>query len=153
MHHSDDTSFSRSEIVHMVRPDFGWLGGALLAILALQCCLMLYLISKDRSPAPVSVSTDALRSAQLDGRELAMNQLLKNDRLVEELSTVGAPVRVLVRLCPGSDGRKFEWIAGSGPPDEDGVEHGNLISALIIVEQKAPVDLVVPTLKKKLSLH
>ncbi len=78
-----------------------------------------------------------------------MNRLLKNDVLVKDLMSNGAPIQVIVDLVPAEDTASgFRWSSPQGPPIK--LNTGTMCAASIIVEKRRPISLVIPMLKKHL---
>ncbi|HTS85862.1 MAG TPA: NHLP bacteriocin system secretion protein [Usitatibacter sp.] len=77
---------------------------------------------------------------------------LQNERLVEELSKGGAPIKVLVDLDPDKDSPTgFKWSSRKGPSDYI-VASGTLCRLSVITERQPPIALVMPAIRKFLGL-
>jgi HlyD family secretion protein len=76
-----------------------------------------------------------------------MARLLKNDKLVASLSGNDAPYQVHADLTPDPQTvSRYRWTSSSGPPIA--IESGTLCSANILVDERRPVELVVPYVRK-----
>jgi HlyD family secretion protein len=76
-----------------------------------------------------------------------INRLLKNDVLVKDLMSDGAPIQVMVDLIPDEKTVSgFKWSSPAGPPIR--LNTGTMCSASIIVEKRHPISLVIPVFKK-----
>ncbi len=72
---------------------------------------------------------------------------LGNQKLVEEFSAQGAPLRFEAFLNKDeATFSKYEWTSGKGPSVE--VFSGTPCSATIIVDEKRPIEFVIPYLKE-----
>lgn len=72
---------------------------------------------------------------------------LQNDALVSKITATGPVFRVVVRLRRDpSTTSGFAWTDGKGPPF--GIHVGGLGNAYVHVEDKAPVDYLIPIFKK-----
>jgi len=79
-------------------------------------------------------------------------RILQNERLVEELTKGGAPLKVLVDLIPDPESPNgFKWSSGKGPP-EYLVASGTLCKLAVITERQPPIALVIPAVRKFLGL-
>jgi HlyD family secretion protein len=81
----------------------------------------------------------------------AMNVLLRNDTLVRDFTARGAAYVVSVEL--ERDGRTpsgFRWTSRQGP--DLALGSGTLLQAKITLEQRRPIALVIPSLRKWLGL-
>jgi HlyD family secretion protein len=75
---------------------------------------------------------------------------LGNERLVEEYSAGGAPLRVEVTLEKDETAFSgYRWTSGKGPGIS--IFSGTPCSATIIVGEKRPIDYVIPVFKNLLS--
>jgi HlyD family secretion protein len=80
-----------------------------------------------------------------------MMRILQNDKLVEQLSSGGAPIRLQAALLRDpSTATGYKWSSGNGP--EHKIESGTLCAAQIVTDRKRPITLVVPALKKWLGV-
>jgi HlyD family secretion protein len=77
----------------------------------------------------------------------AMNRFLRNEELVRQFNASGATYRVSVRL-DASEGTPsgFRWSTRQGPELSFG--SGTLLTGRVVVQQVAPLTLVIPTLRK-----
>lgn len=79
-------------------------------------------------------------------------RILQNDRLVEELTKGGAPLKVLVDLVPDPESPTgFKWSSRKGPSDYI-VASGTLVKLSVVTEREPPIALVVPAIRKFLGL-
>jgi HlyD family secretion protein len=91
------------------------------------------------------------RVADFPATTRSMLHVLKNDQLARQLAATGAPFEVVAVLTP--DDRTpsgFQWTSGNGPPVR--IHSGTPAAARITVRTQRPLDLVVPALRKTLSL-
>lgn len=80
-----------------------------------------------------------------------MMQVLENEQLAQSLSREAAPYAIKADLIPDSvTVSGYKWSSGKGPPLT--IQAGTMCLAEITVEQKRPIDYVVPYLKGKLGL-
>jgi HlyD family secretion protein len=80
-----------------------------------------------------------------------MQRVLRNERLVSELSKRGAPIAVTTILSESPDTPSgFKWSSPLGPPV--GIFSGTLCSGSIVVARKHPVEYVIPKIKETLGL-
>jgi HlyD family secretion protein len=80
-----------------------------------------------------------------------MMRILKNDKLVQQLSAGGAPIEVQSDLIPSGDTLSgYKWSSPKGP--ETHIESGTLCSATITVKQQRPISLVIPVLRNYLGV-
>lgn len=74
-------------------------------------------------------------------------RVLQNERLVEQLSQGGAPIKIVADLAPDPAAPSgFRWSSGRGP--EGAIDAGTLCEADITLERRAPVTLVLPLLRR-----
>jgi HlyD family secretion protein len=94
---------------------------------------------------------DVLDVSQAPLGTTAMNRYLRNDALVRNfLGTTGA---YLVRVDVERDSTTFSgfrWTSGAGPHLQFG--SGTLLSGSITVEERPPITLVIPALKKWMGM-
>jgi len=77
----------------------------------------------------------------------AMMRILENEQLVRTLSGGGAPMKISVDLIPDAETFSgLKWSSGEGP--EMKIQSGTLCTGQIIVEEVAPINYVIPLLKK-----
>lgn len=75
--------------------------------------------------------------------ESGMNRVLRNQKLLEELSRDGLPMLVEVKLLTDtSTFSKYKWTTGKGPEIE--IVSGTLIKGSIITTSKKPISFVLP---------
>lgn len=80
----------------------------------------------------------------------AMQRILRNAALAEELAGGGAPLEVTAELLSDSNTRSgYKWSSPMGPPI--GVFSGTLASASIVVDRKRPIGYVIPLVKGALG--
>lgn len=75
--------------------------------------------------------------------------ILRNEILSERLGYDEAPIAAIVEMIPDQHTASgFEWTSSSGP--ECPIKSGTLCNIKVIVKEDAPIDLVIPYMKKKL---
>jgi HlyD family secretion protein len=76
-----------------------------------------------------------------------MMRILRNESLVQQMSATGSPIQVLIEpeLDP-STRSGFKWSSRMGPDQE--VVAGTLAYASVVVENRKPIHLVLPLLKR-----
>jgi HlyD family secretion protein len=80
-----------------------------------------------------------------------MKVVLRNEELVKELSSKGAPIEVTADLYQDSSTRSgYKWSSSQGPPT--GIFSGTLANAQIVVQRKPPVEFVIPKIKEIMGL-
>lgn len=73
---------------------------------------------------------------------------LRNETLAEEYIASGAPLRMEVTLtADAADPSGYQWTGGKGPAMQ--LNSGTPCQVTLIVDQKRPIDYVVPLFKKK----
>ncbi|MFW5993167.1 MAG: NHLP bacteriocin system secretion protein [Desulfohalobiaceae bacterium] len=78
-----------------------------------------------------------------------MMRILRNQLLVESLSESGSPIEIFVSPIPSPDTYSgYQWTSPGGP--EQTIRSGTMTSASVIVEEQAPVSLVIPWLREQL---
>ena len=81
-----------------------------------------------------------------------VEQLLRNAQLTKSLFGEGTPLLARIELVPSKTTRSgFAWWGGSGPPYS--VTPGTVCAVDIVVEEARPISLVIPALRKLLSLE
>lgn len=76
-----------------------------------------------------------------------MLRVLKNEKLVQELSGEGAPYEVHASLIPDpATVSKFAWSSSKGPPLR--IESGTLANTVITVREQRPAELVLPVIRR-----
>lgn len=81
----------------------------------------------------------------------AMNRVLRNQNLIQQFTAAGSVYEVKIRpLRDPSTPSGFKWTSHEGPPIKIG--SGTLLRVLIPVQEKRPIELVVPTVKKWFGL-
>jgi HlyD family secretion protein len=80
-----------------------------------------------------------------------MKVILRNEALVKELSTKGAPIEVTADLTADPSTKSgYKWSSSQGPPT--GIFSGTLANAQIVVQRKPPVEFVIPKIKEIIGL-
>jgi len=80
----------------------------------------------------------------------AINRLLRNDSLVQQFSANGGVYLVEVRLeLDAATPTGFKWTSRQGPHAKIGT--GTLLTAKITVNRRAPIELVIPALRRWLG--
>jgi HlyD family secretion protein len=109
------------------------------------------------APASVKKEEFGLMKGQVKVEEVSpypvtpqgMLRVLENPTLVAEFSQAGAPIEVTVHLLTDTNTDSgFAWTSGRGPPIP--ITSGTLCEGTITIEQRPPISLVLPLLKKSL---
>jgi HlyD family secretion protein len=80
-----------------------------------------------------------------------MKVVLRNEELVKDLSTTGAPIEITGDLYQDPSTKSgYRWSSSQGPAT--GIFSGTLAKASIVVDQKPPIDFVIPKIKEILGL-
>lgn len=80
----------------------------------------------------------------------AMQRILRNAALAQELAGGGAPLEVTAELLSDPNTQSgYKWSSPMGPPI--GVYSGTLASASIVVDRKRPIGYVIPLVKETLG--
>jgi HlyD family secretion protein len=80
-----------------------------------------------------------------------MKVVLRNEELVKDLSTTGAPIEITGDLYQDRSTKSgYRWSSSQGP--STGIFSGTLAQASIVVDQKPPIDFVIPKIKEILGL-
>lgn len=80
-----------------------------------------------------------------------MKVVLRNDELVKQLSSKGAPIEVTALLSQDSTTKSgYKWSSSQGPPT--GIFSGTQATASIVVDRKPPVEFVIPKIKEILGI-
>ena len=80
-----------------------------------------------------------------------MKVVLRNEELVKELSSKGAPIEVTALLTKDSTTKSgYKWSSSQGPPT--GIFSGTQATASIVVDRKPPVEFVIPKIKEILGI-
>ncbi len=78
-------------------------------------------------------------------------KLLNNENLVRGIMQNGAPIEIHSRLIQDEKTPSgFKWTSLNGPDEE--IQSGTICDAEIIIEEKKPISLVIPLIKKKLDI-
>jgi HlyD family secretion protein len=81
----------------------------------------------------------------------AMNRMLKNQNLISQFTASGSVYEVKVRLLKDpSTPSGFKWTTRMGPPIKIG--SGTLLRMQIAVQEKRPIELVMPAARKWLGV-
>ncbi len=77
----------------------------------------------------------------------AMNRILRNSQLIQQFTAGGSvyEMRIRLKLDPGTPSG-FAWTSRQGPPITFG--SGTLLQVQIPVQEKRPLELVIPTVRK-----
>ncbi|MCC5789724.1 MAG: NHLP bacteriocin system secretion protein [Opitutales bacterium] len=76
-----------------------------------------------------------------------MMRILRNDSLVQQMSARGSPIEVVVEPITDPDTPSgFEWTSRRGP--DQPIVAGTLAFASVVVEERRPITLVVPLLRR-----
>ncbi|MEE3314659.1 MAG: NHLP bacteriocin system secretion protein [Treponema sp.] len=75
--------------------------------------------------------------------------VLENESLVKTFSEIQNPVEVIARLLPDqSTASGFNWSSSRGPDER--VSPGTMCSASVTVKDNHPIEILIPTVKKKI---
>lgn len=89
--------------------------------------------------------------AKFPSTSLGMERLLANQGLVERLMSAGPPIQINVKLERDADTPSgFSWSSSRGP--DITISTGTLAAGGVIVRRERPVELIIPTVRKKLGL-
>lgn len=109
-------------------------------------------------PTVVNVQRDGFirgrveQIADLPASRERMRTVLRNDRLVEQLSATGAPYMAVVTLERDANTTSgFVWSTGRGP--DRVIDVGTLIQADIVVDRIRVISLVIPQIDALLALQ
>jgi HlyD family secretion protein len=81
-----------------------------------------------------------------------VNQILRNPLLTTSLVGDAAPLLAWIELAPAKQNPSgFAWWSGTGPPYK--ITIGSVVTVDIVVERVRPISLVIPALRKLLSLE
>lgn len=81
----------------------------------------------------------------------SMKKVLGNSALVNQMINSGALIEVRVTLLrDGNNASGFEWSSSSGPDQK--IESGTMCSGSVIYKNERPIQLLLPQLKKFLSI-
>jgi HlyD family secretion protein len=88
-----------------------------------------------------------VRVAPRPQSQQALEALLQNSSVAQHLTASGAPILVVIQLAADASAPSgYKWSSGKGPPFK--ITDGTMGSARVIVEEQAPISLLVPFLKK-----
>lgn len=89
--------------------------------------------------------------AEFPSSTQGMMRVLKNEKLVQQLSAQTSPIAVQADLTPsGETVSGYRWSSPKGPPMK--IESGTLCSGTITLYNERPISLVIPLLRKLLDL-
>jgi len=81
-----------------------------------------------------------------------MMRTIRNELLVEQLAAAGSPIEVLVSPIPSPDTFSgYKWTSAGGPRQT--IHSGTMTLGSVIVDDQAPITLVIPWLKKNILGH
>jgi HlyD family secretion protein len=81
----------------------------------------------------------------------SMNRMLRNQTLITQFTSAGSVYEVRVRpLKDPTTPTGFKWTSREGPPIQIG--SGTLLRVQIPVQEKRPIELVIPTVRKWLGV-
>ena len=81
----------------------------------------------------------------------AMENFFASDNLVKTLSKMDSPIAVEISLVRDRSTKSgYKWTNGKGPDRK--ISEGTLVSANVIIKQQAPVELLIPFLKKLIGV-
>jgi HlyD family secretion protein len=77
----------------------------------------------------------------------SMNRILRNPQLVQQFTSAGSvyEMKIMLRLDPSTPSG-YSWTSRQGPPLKFG--SGTLLRVQIPVQEKRPIELVIPTLRR-----
>jgi HlyD family secretion protein len=82
----------------------------------------------------------------------AMFRVLRNEQLITQIMQMGPPIEVYVRFKANAETfSKYTWTSGTGPAME--IKAGTPCTGKIVIDEQRPIALVIPKLKKLLSLY
>ena len=79
-----------------------------------------------------------------------MAALVQNDTLVEQYTKAGAPYEARINLTVAATPSGYTWTSGDGPAVK--LTSGTVIEASIAVEQRRPIDLILPLMRKAVGI-
>jgi HlyD family secretion protein len=80
-----------------------------------------------------------------------VQQILHNEQLTKRLFGDSSPLMAWVELVPDRNTPSgFAWWSGNGP--NYGITPGTVVGANILIEEVRPISLVIPALRKLLSI-
>jgi len=89
--------------------------------------------------------------AEFPSTSQGMARLLKNQKLVDQFSSTGAPLAVFVDLIPDATTPSgYKWSSSTGPPSR--IFSGTLCNGSVEVFSQPPLSLAIPYLKKQTGL-
>lgn len=80
-----------------------------------------------------------------------LRRVLRNQKLIQELTGESAPIEVRVELVPDPDTPSgFKWSSSQGPPTK--IYSGTICTAHVTVETKKPISYVLPLVRKTVGM-
>jgi HlyD family secretion protein len=79
-----------------------------------------------------------------------MAAVLQNQQLVQSFGGATPPFEARIDLIPASTSSGYAWSSGQGPPLE--LTSGTTLRARIAVQHDAPLDLILPYLRRQMGL-
>jgi HlyD family secretion protein len=80
-----------------------------------------------------------------------MNRILRNQTLIQQFTAAGSVYEVKVRpLADPTTPSGFKWTSRQGPPIR--IDSGTLLRVQIRVQEKRPIELVIPTMRQWLGI-
>lgn len=92
-----------------------------------------------------------VRLSDQDVSDEDVNRILHNRQLTKSLFDGHQALLAHIELMPTSDNASgFQWWSGKGPPYK--IPAGTVATVDVIVERVSPITLVIPALRKLLSI-
>ena len=105
------------------------------------------------SPTTVKVQEDGAMlglvtsASDFPATQEGMMRILRNQRLVQQLSQQGSPIEIFVSPIPSADTYSgYKWTSSGGP--EQTIHPRTMASGSILVDEQPPISLVIPWLKE-----
>lgn len=90
---------------------------------------------------------EVVRIAPRPQSQQALEALLQNSSVAQQVTASGAPILVYIKLSADASAPSgYKWSSGKGPPFK--ITDGTMGSVRVVVEEQAPISLLVPFLKK-----
>ena len=84
--------------------------------------------------------------ANYPATDQGLMQIFGNEKVVQQLSGIGAPIQIVASLKPTSrNSSDYEWSSRSGPPFP--LQSGTSCVAAITLSERPPIELIIPFLK------